>query len=1034
MSQQEYKESELPAVELLQKLGYQYYNAGQDDERETITEVVLKDRLLAAIKRINPWLTDNNVKVVFREITSVPAASLMEANQKIQRMLGSRELTVKQVIDGREQYRGVAFIDFENIDNNDFLVVNQMKFKGQSRNSVPDIVVFVNGLPLAVIECKSPARKDALEEAISDLRFYQINSEKLFHYNQICAGVYRTGGRYAAIGAEKVHYQLYRADEPARLQEFLGREPIEQDVLLYHLFDKRRFLDIIRNFIIYEVTEGVTVKKLPRYQQIRAVNKTIARLQQEDKGGVVWHTQGSGKSITMVYIAAKLRREESGFDNPTIIVMTDRVDLDKQISDTFVRCGLPNVNQAQSIEHLRSLLKNDYGGIITTTIHKFQVTDDEGNPIRSIHPDEIGVLSEKENIYVMVDEAHRSQYGFLAALMRKSLPHAKFIAFTGTPIDREEKSTLGEFYGGKYLDVYTIKQSEQDGSTVPILYEAGLPQLYVEKELLDQQFEDEFKQEGDEKKELLRRRASRLEKYMTARERVRKIAEHVIEHYQTKVFPGGHKAMLVCFNRAAAIAYKKEFDELRAKGVRDFSSRIVMSFQPKKDPDEYYRLATPEDRRKEAIENFKRPFSLNLGQKPDRIYPLQVAEKADPRYNQPEDMDINELDRSGRVQYNNDAIMIVSDMLLTGYDVPVVQAMYLDKPLKEHNLLQAIARVNRTRTGKDFGLIVDYCGVTENLLSALSVYSGDLEPNDVMKNIQEEFPRLESRHQKLVHFFKNIRRDRRKARLAYIDEAVRYIEPEDLRDEFKELLKRFNLSIGIVLPDPFALKFEYDFHLYNEIKIRAGNIYIEDEGLRITAEENRKLQKLIDDHLKATGIEDLLTEPVSIMDKEKLAEEMEKSLSEKSKELKMRNRLKYMIKIGLEKNPDFYKPLAQRLEELIEMLKQNRITQLELFPEYLKIFEAIDNKDREAQRLGFHSEREFAVYKTLQALVENPEEITRQIFRELDGECNIVGWEEKSQIHKDMRRKIKSIIRDRVSAEDLQRLPNVLVDLIRRNE
>ena len=208
----EYAESEGPAIALLRKLGYQYYNAGQDDERETIGEVVLTARLETAIRRINPWLNDNNAQIALREITSVPAASLMEANHQIHRLLSGRELTVKQVIAGREQYRGIAFIDFTNPATNDFLAVNQMKFKGQNRNSVPDIVLFVNGLPLAVIECKSPARKDALAEAISDLRFYQANSEKLFYYNQICAGIYRTGGRYAAIGAQNVHYQLFRAD------------------------------------------------------------------------------------------------------------------------------------------------------------------------------------------------------------------------------------------------------------------------------------------------------------------------------------------------------------------------------------------------------------------------------------------------------------------------------------------------------------------------------------------------------------------------------------------------------------------------------------------------------------------------------------------------------------------------------------------------------------------------------------------------------------------------------------------------------
>lgn len=1001
----EYLQSERPALNLFEQLGYGYLDASENDERGSgsINEVVLTHRLRDAIERINPWLNENNINNAIKEITSVPSSSLMEANEKIHELISSRKYTPKQVIDGKEQYRGVGFIDFQNIDNNDFLVVNQMKFKGRWQNSIPDIVIFVNGLPLVVIECKSPKRPGAEAEAISDLIYYQKNSEKLFRYNQICVGIYKVGGRYGAIGAKEEHYQVYRNEDTKALEELMGTAPTAQDILIYNLFDKKRFLDIIRNFVIFEVSEGAKIKKIPRYQQIRATNKTIHRLQRDNQGGVIWHTQGSGKSLTMVYLATKLKRDENGFNNPTIIILTDRTDLDDQISRTFSRCGFPNPIQANSVRHLKNLLKDDYGKTITTTIQKFQETDSEGNIIK-VSDDKIETISEKENLYVLVDEAHRTQYGFLAGFMRKALKNAKFIAFTGTPIDNDQKSTLGKFYGGQYIDVYNIKQSVEDGSTLPILYEDGLPDLYVEKELLEKQFQYHFGDESDEKKALLKKEATSLRKFMTAKQRIKRIAEHIIDHYKNKIYPDGYKAMVVCYNRASAIKYKKAFDELKRDGKHNFNSRVVMSFSPKKDPQEYYQIATPEFEVKQAIEDFKLPFG-----------------------------DENNLSKGGKRQFNNDAFMIVSDKLLTGFDVPIAQVMYLDKPLKAHNLLQAIARVNRTRGSKAAGFIVDYCGITEHLVDAMNVFSGELEPEDVMVNTSEEITRLRLRHNRLVAFFQDLKIDREKERQQYVDGAVHYLEPEDIRDAFKEHLKKFNKSLNLVLPDESALEYKNDFNLFNEIKLEAANAYV-DKSLRISKDESQKLQQLIDEHLRARGIINLLDEPISIIDIEKFEEEINNTKDGKSKELKIKNRLKHKISIELDKNPDFYKPLAEKLEELIEERKQGRLTQLELFEEFDKLQEKIRNKDKEAQGLGFHSEREFAVYKTLDSKIEGEvRETTATFFKSIEDELSIDGWETKGQVQKAIRVKIKDVIRGKVPAKELQPTTVTLVDILKRN-
>lgn len=718
----EYLQSELPALELFQALGYDYFDGAVTDPRGSINEVILQERLRESLQRINPWLSGNSLEKVIRTVTNIQASTLMEANQILFELITKKDsITEKPTPDGKPQ--PVFVIDYENIENNNFLVVNQMKYHGTRNNSIPDIVVYINGLPLVVIEAKSP--KVSITDAIGDLEYYQTNSPKLFHYNQLCLGINKGKALYGTIGASLTHYSKFQADNLEAVSALIERTPTEQDILIHAFFQKSVLLDIIRNFIIYEVDQGKTIKKLPRYQQLRAVNKILHKLQTENKGGVVWHTTGSGKSISMVYLAIKLRRQEAGFDNPTILVVTDRIDLDNQISSTFRRAGFPNTKQAASIGHLKEELRDSYGKTIMTTIHKFQERAEE-----KIDPKDIEVLSDKENIFVLIDEAHRTQGGMTAAYMRASLPNAKFIAFTGTPIDKETKSTLGEFYGGDYIDKYTIKQSVVDGNTLAIRYQTGMPEYFIEKELMNEVFNATFGHESEEKQAKLKSKAASLDSFLTAKRRVEEIAKNIIKHYKEKIYLGNQfKAMLVCHNRYQAIAYKKAFLKLKEQGLNTFETKVIMSFNTKKDPQEFYDLATPEDKVKETIENFKLPFG-------------------------------NEADITlgGKKQFDNTAILIVSDMLLTGYDAPLVQCMYVDKLLKEHNLLQAISRVNRTKSGKEYGLIVDYAGITEHLAEAIKIFSGDLEAKDVMTNIEQEKTILENRHAKMVAYFRDIKK------------------------------------------------------------------------------------------------------------------------------------------------------------------------------------------------------------------------------------------------------------------------------------
>jgi type I restriction enzyme R subunit len=372
-------------------------------------------------------------------------------------------------------------------------------------------------------------------------------------------------------------------------------------------------------------------------------------------------------------------------------------------------------------------------------------------------------------------------------------------------------------------------------------------------------------------------------------------------------------------------------------------------------------------------------------------------------------------------------------MLLTGYDVPVVQVMYLDKLLTEHNLLQAIARVNRTRDGKEAGFIVDYCGITRHLSKALAMFSDDLKPGEVMEKTDAEISRLENRHRQLTAFFNPVKIDRKKQRAAYIDKAVQHLEPEDLRDEFKLLLKSFNKSVNILLPSTAALKYEYDFILYNEIKYQAANTYV-DDSLRVTKGESRKIQQLVDDHLTASGIRYLLEKPVSIIDREKFDEEIGKSFGPDSQLLKRLNRIKHTIKINLHKDPEFYKPLSERLEKLIAAHKEGRLKQMELFKVSTEIEGAIINKDSEGSRLGFSNEGEFAVYNTLKKYFsENAETITRTLVHTLAPELGLADWPDKEQVQKTMRAKIKKNLAGKIPYDQKESLSKNIVDVLKHN-
>lgn len=472
----EYWDVQLPAAELLAgALGYvRADGASVAEERASESEVLLTGRLARKLREINEGLSEYGVKQAIEAIRTPMATGFLEANEKLHRIL-SRWCPVEEMVNGQPVGRSVRYIDFDTPENNEFLVVEEFTVKGPFRSRRMDLTIFVNGIPVAVIECKEPGDPHGVEHAVDDLLAYQDRVKgvpRLFHTVQFCMATKKVDARYGTVTTPLNHYSQWKSVYPMTLDELrekLGRIPTPQDVMLAGLLSKANLLEHIRTFVAFDREGGRVVKKIARYQQYEAVNLAVKRIidpaddrPRNERGGIVWHTQGSGKSLTMLWLAVKLRRAKV-LDNPTLLIVTDRRDLDRQITDTFINCGFENPVRAERVRHLRRLLDGAPGQTLMTTVQKFR--DEVDLQRGSRHP----VLSTNDNIIVLIDEAHRSEYGLFNAHLRRALPNACLLAFTGTPITK----TAQKF--GSYIHKYTMPQSVADGATVPILYESRLP-------------------------------------------------------------------------------------------------------------------------------------------------------------------------------------------------------------------------------------------------------------------------------------------------------------------------------------------------------------------------------------------------------------------------------------------------------------------------------------------------------------------------------------------------------------------------------
>lgn len=1052
---------ETPAIESLLKLGYTHLpgHAVQVEHRHLapVLEDVLRPRLLA----LNPWLATapGGVDAALIELRKRVNDELLPANKAFcEQVVHRSDIQVK---DAEGKPRSVRFFDAGTVAHNDFQVVDQYVGRNADGDLFrPDLLLFVNGLPLATIECKASHHR--LDEALAQLDGYQASFPAQFVFNQVCVGLNRRQGLYGAILTKPAFYARYRLQdaELAAVTAVLGADPSEQDRLLWALFEPGRFLELITHFVMFETRDGRTVKKLPRYQQWRAVRKTIARLTAAQPiGGVVWHTQGSGKSLTMALLARMLRADSTGLNNPTVLVLTDRKDLDKQISDTFHAVGIKAI-QAVSVDGLVKLLGNDYGSVFTSTVQKFQQNEqaadasdskaveeddllqalrhrrvqegkdffmvDEHNVHYGLH-DEDGVLLEakweevsrekvnfrvlsaKPNFYVLVDEAHRSQYDFLAAFMRASLPNAKFIAFTGTPLLNDDKHTLAEFGGDTYIDEYRLHEAVADGATLPIKYQDAWVKLAPSSKL-DQAFKDHFAQEDEARQQALKKEL--LAQWRQAGDRMEQVAAHLVEHFIPNVHAKGLKAMLVCDGRGMAVKYKDLLDGLmqdrQAKGLPIFESRVVISLASATasrtgasvlEAAAEYKLASEqiqsiEERVKAEIKAGKQPVALpseQISNFVSKLFPLPYGDES--------------KGKDGWPHANNIGLCIVSDMLLTGWDAPIVGTMYLDKPLKEHTLLQAIARVNRTMAGKNAGYIVDYHGVVEHLDHALKIYGGEVQPAQVWEGVESELPKLQATLDRILTLLPK-KHDPVRQREVYKDDAERFLDPAtrlDAVEDFLDLVKRFNRSIDIILPDVRGVPFKPYFTLFAEIRLMLrdklpGATHRE----RITRLESALLRQLLDEYIDASPAKSLLGKEVSILDASDMAR-LKKLASPGSQALVMKNQLKHTIATGRDKDPAFFDKLAEELEKLLAEEAAGRISQAQ-FLEQLDLFgQRIADKDK----TGFEHPAHSAIYHYLASLLseETARIATTKLFEDADLSRTMAAasWKQMHDLHPELR-------------------------------
>lgn len=966
----EYTLVERPLIEQLKGLGWSYLEGDKFvpelTERESFREVLLISRLRAALRRINldenehEWLDDSRITQAVTELQRLEGFKLMERNETATKLLtrGTDIEGTPERDDGRP--RRIQFIDFDHPERNDFLVINQFRVDTPSgqRQIVPDIVLFVNGIPLVVIECKSPALTNPTEEAITQLLRYSNRrtrtagsvvmgeetiegAENLFYYNQLLVVSCFFEARVGSISASYEHFLEWKDTYPLPALEVAERLGVKnlssQQMLAAGMLRPEHLLDIIRNFIIFQETGGKRIKIIPRYTQFRAVRKAIERLttgktwledgERDQRGGIIWHTQGSGKSLTMVFLIRKMRRIER-LRNFKIVIVTDRRDLQEQLSNTAVLTGeKPLV--PDDILALKRELREDSPDIVFAMIQKMRPEDEEvrredGQTDEEPEIEDLGILNPSESILLLIDEAHRSQEKKLHAAMMAALPNAAKIGFTGTPILMGERKRTEEIFG-PFLDRYTIKQSEIDKATIPILYEGRRVEgSVVDEQSLDFYFESDFRNHSPQERAAIKRRYVNQPEVAKALKLIAAKADDMLRHYVSVALPEGHKAQVVSSDREAAVRYQQAFDYAKENLLSELRAIDPALIKETKGNGDH-----ADDKTKFLMHAYQHLPTIERLESAAVISGTNNDPESYQRWNNPEAHQ-RIISRFKRDLVNKDpskqdslAFLCVASMLITGFDAPVEGVLYLDRSMKGHELLQTIARVNRPFTNKTHGLVVDYHGVAQNLKEALAVYTAE-DVAGVLSSINDELPLLIDRHRRACAVF-----EERGIRIHDVQACVDLLADVEIRADFVLKLKKFLKSLNIVLPRPQALHYTDDAKQLGLIDRIAARHY-RDEEINLTG-VGEKVRRLIDEYVEAKGIR-VEIPPVSITDPD-FERAVDNHDSDRSKASEMEHATRYYISKHYQEDPVFYKKLSERLQEILRRFADNWTARIEALRE-----------------------------------------------------------------------------------------------------
>ena len=937
-------DAQQPALDLLQRLGWTYLSPAEvralrPDRRHVLLEPVL-DEALASINEIHhrgktARFSAQSRRAAIDALRDLPDRGLGPTSQAAYELLTLGKSAEETVGDHRLSFT-MRYLDWERPERNVYHVTDEFEVRGPSGLLRPDLVLFVNGIPFGVVECKRRDQRGALDDALDQLWRYQQDDgvPRLFRTAQLVLGGHPNAVRYGTSGTPPAFFSVWREEgAEAAVAELLDRTPTAQDRTLWALCRPARLLDLAYRYVVFDAG----TKKIARHQQVAAVDATLARVRQRTRdgrraGGIIWHTQGSGKSITMVLLFKALALD-TGLPAPRVLLVTDRVNLDEQIQTTFEHCG-KHPARATSGRHLLTLLRERRADVVTTVIDKFHAaleTADFQDP--------------SDDLFVLVDEAHRSQYGRMHADMRRALPNACFIAFTGTPIARPDRHTAARF--GDFIHTYTIDEAVRDEAVVPLLYESRAAELSVNKRQADREFDRVAEPLAEYHRRELQDRAARKQALYGSQQVVEEIAHDVAKHYAESWKGTGWKAQLTVARKETAVRYLRAFESIgRANPDREIDTAVVISPPGRPDGD------------------------AEAGPEPDAVSAFWA--EAMRRHGTPEAYEAYVLD-SFKHDPSGVELLIVVDKLLTGFDAPRNTVLYVARSLTGHTLLQAIARVNRVADGKDAGLIVDYWGLLGPLDRALTEYAALAEFDEAdltrtLADVRTEVEKLPQRHADVDRIFAGVPRDDTEA-------LERHLEPQPRREDFYERLSAFGRTLHLAratldffrtTPRDLVDRYEVDLRFWRQIRHSVQDRHA--ERLDHRAYEPR-IRAILDRHVTVEDVQPLTERPVDIFDPDAFLREVERAGHSKASRADIiAHQVARSLRLRMDENPERYRTLSERLEEVIAAFRQQQIDATAYLQTVRDVYEDLVHGGRDTPAAVRADPTAAAYYATLRAV------------------------------------------------------------------